>query len=126
MERRVISPAGLAYPNVPLSPAIRVGDLVFCSGQVGIDPKTRKLADGLEAQTRQCLENLKTVLEAAGSSLQNVDKCLVFITDISQFDKMNQIYRTYFPKDPPGRSCVEVSALASKDMLVEIECVAHV
>jgi 2-iminobutanoate/2-iminopropanoate deaminase len=104
-----------------------VGDIVYCSGQIGTDPVTGQLAGpGVEEQTEQVLENLKSILEAAGSSLEKVDKCTVFITDQTDFNAMNEVYRKYFPKDPPARSCVVVAALARPGLVVEIECIAHI
>lgn len=109
-------------PVAPLSPAIRAGEFVFVSGQLPLEP-TGQLAEGMSAQTRQCLENLKQILSAAGLSMDNVVKCTVFITDMDEFDTMNRAYAEYFPETPPARSTVEVSRLA-KGALVEIEAIA--
>jgi len=122
-ERRVIRteilPAGL-----PFSSAVRVGDLVFLSGQIGIVPGTRQLADtGIGGQTRQTFENIKTVLAAAGTSLERVVKCTVFLVDMRDYAAMNAVYAEYFPKDPPARSTVAGSGLAL-GARVEIECIA--
>jgi 2-iminobutanoate/2-iminopropanoate deaminase len=125
MERQAISPSAKPSP-VPISPAVRVGDLVFCSGQIGTDPETGQLAGaGVREQTEQVLENMKAILQHAGSSMEKVDKCTVFITDRNDYNSMNEIYRKYFPKDPPARSCVVVAALARPELVVEIECIAH-
>ena len=115
----VNEPAGL-----PFSSATRVGNLVFLAGQVGNTPGTRQLADtGIAGQTRQAFENIKTVLAAAGSSLERVVKCTVFLTSMGDYQAMNAVYATYFPKDPPARSTVAGSGLALSAR-VEIECIA--
>ena len=109
----------------PYSPGIRWGEVVFCSGQLGIDPATGKLVEGVEAQTRQALANLKTILGAAGSSINCVVKTTVFLKDIGDFPAMNEVYAGVFSENRPARSTVEVSAMAL-DALVEIEAIAHV
>ena len=117
----VNEPAGL-----PFSSATRVGNLLFLAGQIGNTPGTRQLGDtGAAGQTRQALENIKTVLAAAGSSLERVVKCTVFLTNIADYQAMNTVYATYFPKDPPARSTVAGSGLAL-GARVEIECIATV
>lgn len=108
----------------PYSQAICVGNMIYTSGQIGLDPITMQLVqDGVEAQTRQVLTNLKTVLEAADSGLNYVIKTTVFLQDMRDFANMNMIYAEFFPENPPARSTVQVAALP-KDALVEIECVA--
>jgi 2-iminobutanoate/2-iminopropanoate deaminase len=115
----VNEPAGL-----PFSSATRVGNLLFLAGQVGNTPGTRQLADtGIAGQTRQAFENIKTVLAAAGSSLERLVKCTVFLTSMGDYQAMNAVYATYFPKDPPARSTVAGSGLAL-GARVEIECIA--
>jgi reactive intermediate/imine deaminase len=117
--RTAIIPAGL-----PFSSAVRVGDLIFLSGQIGNVPGTRELADtGAGGQTRQTLENIKTVLTAAGSALERVVKCTVFLVDMRDCAAMNLVYAEYFPKDPPARSTVAGTGLAL-GARVEIECIA--
>ena len=110
--------------GLPYSPAMVAGDFVFTSGHVGWAPETREAPAGIEAQTAQTLENLKAVLQAAGTSLGRVVKVTVFLTDIDDYAAMNQVYRRYFPKDPPARTTVGVAALARPDLLIEIEMVA--
>ena len=120
-QRQVISPPGTAV-GLPFSPAVRVGNVVYLSGQIGNRPGTRELADtGISGQTRQALENVKTLLTAAGSSLERVAKCTLFLVDIKDYAKVNEVYATYFPKDPPARSTVAGSGLAL-GARVEIEC----
>ena len=120
-QRQVINPPGTAV-GLPFSPAVRVGNVVYLSGQIGNRPGTRELADtGISGQTRQALENVKTLLTAAGSSLERVAKCTLFLVDIKDYAKVNEVYATYFPKDPPARSTVAGSGLAL-GARVEIEC----
>jgi 2-iminobutanoate/2-iminopropanoate deaminase len=109
----------------PYSQAIVTGGLVFTSGQIPIVPETGKIVEGdIEEQTRQAIENLKQVLEAAGSSLEKVVKTTVFIKNMSDFASVNAIYAEFFSDPFPSRSCVEVARLP-KDVLVEIEAVAE-
>ncbi len=109
-----------------LSSGIQYGNLLFISGAGAHDPKTHKVVEGpIQNQVRQCLENLKTVLEAAGSSLDRVLKCTVFLTDIANFQAMNEVYHTFFPTNPPARSTVAVKDLPGESP-VEIECFAYV
>ena len=110
-------------PNGLFSPAIIAGDLVFTSGQIGIDPKTGQMAEGMEAQLEQVFRNLTTVLEASGSSIDHVVKATVFLADMNDYDKMNELYRAKFKGDPPARSTVQVARLP-RDARIEIEVVA--
>lgn len=124
-DRQVIQMPG-ALTGLPFSTAVRVGNVLYLSGQIGNVPGARQLADtGIAGQTRQTLENIKAVLVHAGSSLERVFKCTVFLTDIRDFARMNEVYVTYFPKDPPARSTVAGSGLAL-GARVEIECMATV
>jgi len=110
----------------PYSQAIVSGDLVFCSGQVPIDPATGELVSGgIQEQTHRSLMNLRAVLEAAGSSLDRVVKTTVFLQSMNDFAAMNAVYAAYFPNDPPARSTVEVARLP-RNALVEIECIARI
>lgn len=109
----------------PYSQAIAVNSLAYTSGQIALDPKTGALAGGsIEAQTEQAIQNLKAVLEAAGSSLESVVKTTCFLQRMSDFSAFNAVYEKHFP-GKPARSCVEVAALP-KGALVEIEAVAEV
>ena len=124
-DKQVIQMPG-ASVGLPFSSAVRVGNVLYLSGQIGNKPGTRELGDtGVAGQTRQTLENIKTVLAHAGSSLERVFKCTVFLSDIADYGKMNDVYATYFPKDPPARSTVAGSGLAL-GARVEIECLATV
>lgn len=112
-------------PNGIYSPAIITGDLVFTSGQIGIDSKTGKLAEGFEAQLEQVFRNLAAVLEASGSSVDHIVKATVFLADMNDYNKMNELYRAKFKGDPPARSTVQVARLP-RDARIEIEAVAIV
>lgn len=108
----------------PYSSAVRAGDFIFVSGAVGGVDAQGNPNNGIEAQTTQCLENIKQVLAAAGATLNDVVKATVFLTDVSNFDKMNGVYRSYFIKDLPARATV-IASLARPDLLIEIECIAY-
>lgn len=110
--------------NLPFSDAVRVGEMLYLSGQVGNLPGTLQLADGgIAGETRQTMENIKASLERHGSSLDEVVKCTVFLADIGEWGAMNEVYRTYFPTNPPARSALGASGLAL-GARVEIECLA--
>lgn len=110
-------------PNGIFSGAIVTGNLVYTSGQIGIDPKTGQLAEGMEAQLEQVFRNLTAVLEASGSSIEHVVKATVFLADMNDYNKMNELYRKQFKGDPPARSTVQVARLP-RDARIEIEVVA--
>lgn len=112
-------------PNGIFSPAIITGDLVFTSGQIGIDSKTGQMPEGMEAQLEQVFRNLATVLEASGSSVDHIVKTTVFLADMNDYNKMNELYRAKFKGDPPARSTVQVARLP-RDARIEIEAVAVV
>jgi len=108
----------------PYSLGVRTGHFLFISGTLGIDPAHGDLADGgIEAETRQALTNLENILQAGGSSLAHVVKTTVFMRDLEEFSRMNEVYASFFSKDPPARSTVQVARLP-KDAAVEIEAVA--
>ena len=124
-EKEVIQVPG-SLEGLPFSSAVRVGDILYLSGQVGALPGTRQLAaGGVAAETRQAMENIKQVLEYAGSSLDRVVKCTVFLLDISDYAAMNEVYASFFESDPPARSTLAASGLALGAQ-VEIECIALV
>ena len=123
MKREIVNP--LNKPTPVLSPAVKIDNLVYTAGQVGVKSDTGELAgSGIQEQTKQVMENIKLLLEAAGSTMDKVIKCLVFITDMKDFQAMNEVYKSYFEKDPPARSCVQVAALARPELIVEIEAIA--
>ena len=122
--KKVISTANAPQAIGPYSQAIEAGGFVFVSGQIPLIPATGELVEGsVEVQTARVLENLKAILEAAGSSLENVVKTTVYITNMEDFAKVNGIYGQYFQENPPARVCVEVSKLP-KGALVEIDVIA--
>lgn len=109
----------------PYVQAVKKDGMVYCSGQLGIDVETGALAEGVEAQAHCSMKNLGAVLEAAGSSYQNIVKTLIFLTDMNDFAAVNKIYESYFGGDYPARSCVQAAKLPLGG-LVEIECIAEV
>ena len=122
-NKQVINRPGA--PAGVLSPAVRVGDLLFLSGVMGTKAGGGGLVEGgIEEQTRQALENVKASLALAGATLTDVAKCTVFLTDAANFQGMNKAYREFFPTDPPARSTVAVAALVVPNALLEIECIA--
>ncbi|MFH1708344.1 MAG: RidA family protein [Planctomycetota bacterium] len=126
MGRTIICTDKAPQPVGPYSQAVKLdSDLVFTSGQLGIDPVTGMMAAGIEAQTRQVMLNLEAVLHAAGGSLDNVLKTTVFLADMRDFGAMNGVFAGFFKTDPPARSCIQAAALP-KGGLVEIECIARV
>lgn len=124
MAKKIITSNKAPAAIGPYSVGVSTGSLVFTAGQLGVDPASGNLVEGgIEAQTRQALENLKTILEAGGTSLENVVKTTVFLKDINEFTKMNGVYGEYFTQNPPARSAIQVAALP-KGGAVEIEAVA--
>jgi 2-iminobutanoate/2-iminopropanoate deaminase len=120
-KKEAVSPS----PDFPFSEAVIYGGLVFGSGAIGRHPQTGEIARGdIAAQTKQTMENIRHQLQLAGTCLDQVLKVTIFILDMSLFEIMNEAYRSFFPADPPARSCVEVTSLADKDALVEIEAIA--
>ena len=124
MERRVVHTDKVPPARVPLSQAIKAGEWVFASGQLGMDPRTGRLAEGgIKAETRQVCENLKAVLEAAGSSLARVVKVTIYMADLGDLMAMNEVFSQYFPKDPPARTTFQAAGLVA-GARVEIEAIA--
>lgn len=110
----------------PYSIGVKMNNFLFTSGQLGIDKNTGDLVQGgIEAETRQALVNLKVILEASGSSMENVIKTTVFLRDINEFGRMNNVYREFFTEEFPARSAIQVAALP-KNGAVEIEAVAYI
>lgn len=107
----------------PYSQAISVGDMVYTSGIIPVDPATGVIPDGATAQADQAFRNLTKLLEAAGTDASRVIKTTVFISDMNEFANINEVYAKYFPEPYPARSCVEVARLP-KDVCLEIECIA--
>jgi 2-iminobutanoate/2-iminopropanoate deaminase len=124
IEKHVATSAKVPKPLAPYSPGIRVGELIFIAGQIGIDATTGALVPGgIEAETYQALQNMGNVLEAAGASYANVVKTTVFLRDIKEFAQMNAVYAQFFTDKPPARSAFQVAALPL-GAAVEIEAIA--
>jgi 2-iminobutanoate/2-iminopropanoate deaminase len=123
MTRQAVSTTGAPPAAGPYSQAIVTGDFVFCAGQLGTDPSTGQLPEGVQAQTAQALRNLQAVLDAAGCTFADVVKTTCFLADIADFATFNAIYARFFPDPPPARSTFQVAALP-KGARVEIEAVA--
>lgn len=124
MERQIIRTPNAPAAVGPYSQAVRVGDWIFTAGQLGLIPGTKEFAGAdIESQTRRALENIRAILEAAGSCLRHVVKTTVFLQDMAEFSRMNGVYAEFFPEDPPARSTVQVAALPM-GARVEIEVVA--
>lgn len=122
-QKKVIKPKGTDISELPFSPAIKIGDWLFLSGTIGNDPATGKLAEGIEAQTRQALENLGALLKEAGMSNEDVVRATVYLTDIKDYDALNKVYKEYFPSERPARAVVEVHELV-RGAKVEISMIA--
>lgn len=122
-QRKVISTDKAPAAIGPYSQAINFGPLVFVSGQIPVDPVSGTIPENVQDQTHQALKNVRAILQAAGGDLNNVVKTTVFIKDMNDFAKINEVYAQYFTEEPPARACVEVARLP-KDVLVEIEAIA--
>jgi 2-iminobutanoate/2-iminopropanoate deaminase len=122
--REVIKTSAAPAALGPYSQGIRAGDFVFASGQLGLDPATGNLREGVAAQAEQAMDNLTAVLKTAGASLADVVKTTIFLADMSDFQTVNTIYGARFSEAPPARSTVQVAALP-KGGLVEIEMIAY-
>jgi reactive intermediate/imine deaminase len=114
-------------PTRPFSPAVQIGNLIFLAGQIGTPPNAQGavVAGGIKPETKQTMDNIKDVLEKVGSSLDRVVKCTVFMADMREWDAMNEVYTTYFPRNKPARSALGANGLAL-GARVEIECMAAV
>ena len=124
MTRQAIQTNGAPAALGPYSQGIRSGDLVFCSGQLGIDPTTGQLADGVEAQAERALRNIQSVLDAAGLSFDDVVKTSIFLADVNDFAAVNAVYAKFMAEPPPARSTFGVGGLP-KGALIEIEAIAR-
>jgi 2-iminobutanoate/2-iminopropanoate deaminase len=119
--RETVTAEGAPKPAGPYSHAVVSGGLVFISGQGPVNPETGTMPDAFADQVRQTLRNVQTILEAAGSSLDNVVKVNAYVTDLTRFQEFNEVYLEFFPNDPPARTTVGTSLLG---FLVEVDCVA--
>lgn len=125
MARDVIAPPTGIRPGLPYSPAIRWDKLLFISGQTGSHPVTREFPDDIKAQTRIALQNLKDLAEAGGASFENALNMTIYMTDmLNEFAAMNEVFREFFPNNPPSRTTVGVAHLARKGLKIEINMIA--
>jgi 2-iminobutanoate/2-iminopropanoate deaminase len=123
-SREIVNTSKAPKAIGPYSQAIKINNMVFLSGQIAIDPETQQFIDGnIETQTKRVLDNLKSVLEASGSSLENVVRTTIYLTDMNDFSKVNEIYASYFSSGMPARSTVCVAALP-KNAKIEIDAIA--
>lgn len=124
---RPVHAANLPKPVGPYSPGVIFERLVFVSGQGATDPATGRLAgDDIERQTEQCLKNVRAILQAAGSDLQHVIRCGVFLTDMREFPRMNAVYERTFGAHRPARTTIQAAALPADGLRVEIDCIAYI
>ncbi len=121
LTREVVLPPGSTPGTLPFSPGIKVGNIVYVSGQIG-----GEAGPGVREQMQVVLKKVQAIAEAAGSSVAKIDKCTVFLTRQEDFQAMNEVWRTFFPTNPPARSTIIAAALARPAFVVEIECVAHI
>src|SRR2546423_14056268 len=122
--KKIVSTTEAPAAVGPYSQAIRIGNFVFCSGQIPLDPKTGQMVEGdISAQTRRVMENISAILRAEGLTFENIVKTTIFLSDLADFQTVNELYGSYFKSDPPARSTVQVAALP-KNAQVEIEVVA--
>jgi len=123
VQKEIVSVAGAAPPGGPYSPCVRAGNLLFISGQVPMDPTSGPKKGTFEEEARLTLDNLKRLLDGAGSGIQHVVKTTCFLADIERFDEFNGIYSEYFQESKPARTCIQAGRLP-KDFQVEIEAIA--
>ena len=124
MKKQIIQTEKGFVSKSPLSQAVKAGNMIFISGQVPVDSKTMQLvSEDFATQARKVLESIKGIIEAAGGNLHQIVKTTVFLTDMSRFQEMNDIYKDYFPEEPPARTCIGVKELPRKSQ-IEIEAIA--
>jgi 2-iminobutanoate/2-iminopropanoate deaminase len=124
MEKQIIQTEKGFVSKSPLSQAVKAGNMIFISGQVPVESKTMQLvSEDFATQTKKVLESVKGIIEAAGGNLGQIVKTTVFLTDMSRFQEMNEIYKSYFPEAPPARTCIGVKELPRKSQ-IEIEAIA--
>ena len=124
MKKEIIRTEKGFVSKSPLSQAVKVGNMLFISGQVPVDSKTMQLiSEDFAVQAKKVLESIKGIIETAGGTLENITKTTVFLTDMTRFGEMNEIYKTYFPEEPPARTCIGAKELPRKSQ-IEIEAIA--
>ena len=124
--KEIIFTENAPEPIGPYSQAVKLGNLLFLSGQIGIDPGTGNLVkDGISAETRQIMSNIRAILDEENLTFENVIKTTIFLTNRSNFAKMNEVYRSYFTKNFPARSTFIISGMALPEMLIEIESIGY-
>lgn len=123
MTKEVINTNNAPEAIGPYSQVVIVGDFVYTSGQIPLNPATGELVTDIKLATKQSIENIKAILEEAGTSLNNVVKTSIFLKDLNDFEAVNEVYGTYFIENKPARSCVQVAKLP-KDAVIEIEAIA--
>ena len=125
MQKKIVATPKAPAAIGPYSQAIRIGDFLYTSGQISLDPETMKMITGdIEVETEKVLKNIETILKADGLDLNNIIKTTVYLTDLSEFTRMNQVYEKFFSETKPARVCVQVAALP-KGAKVEIDAIAH-
>jgi len=122
--KQLVRTPNAPQPLGPYSQGVKAGNLLFVAGQGAADPKTGQMAEGIETQTRQTLANIKGIVEASGFSMRDVVKVSIFLKNMDDFKKANEVYKTFFPEDPPARTTVEAK-LPAQGMLIEIEAIAY-
>jgi 2-iminobutanoate/2-iminopropanoate deaminase len=126
MRKQIVSTEEAPKAIGPYAQAVRVGDLIFLSGQIPLDPVTGQIVTGdVAAQTRRVMDNLGAVLRSAGASFTEVVRSTIYLVDLGDFSKVNEVYGSYFPTEPPARATVQVAALP-RGAAVEIDMIAHV
>lgn len=123
--KKIISTQNAPGAIGPYSQAVKIGNMIYTSGQIPLNPQTSELVEDIKKATRQCLENLKAILESEGADMSDIIKTTVFLKDMNDFIDMNEVYAEYFQENPPARSTVQVAALP-KGSIVEIEAIASV
>ena len=125
MEKKIVATPKAPAAIGPYSQAIRIGDFLYTSGQISLDPETMKMITGdIEMETEKVLKNIESILKADGLDLNKIIKTTVYLTDLSEFTRMNQVYEKFFSETKPARACVQVTALP-KGAKVEIDAIAH-
>jgi 2-iminobutanoate/2-iminopropanoate deaminase len=125
MEKKIVATPKAPAAIGPYSQAIRIGDFLYTSGQISLDPETMKMIKGdIEVETEKVLKNIEAILKADGLDLNNIIKTTVYLTNLSEFTRMNQVYEKFFSEIKPARACVQVAALP-KGAKVEIDAIAH-